>query len=742
MAAVTERQRHQIASLRHDIAATTVIATACGMLIERLACTAAEARAQLASLAAATGVPMAEMAATVIGTDPAGTAGGTVAEVVTGASAAAAASDGAELAAALAAQVAPFGASALMIWVLAADGTLELLGGAGFAEAEVARWRHIPPQLDCPARRIAAGNPDLWWLDGRPDGEHTQVIGRPEAARGVLALRDQGELIGALELYWPQPPPDRLTGDDIRRITAMAAGTARVLAVRLAHGDLTAALPRQPLFALFDQVADAVLVTRAVRAGNGEVTDFAIEHLSPGYVDPAGRNRAEIAGLTMLEAYPPGVPGHGLFRRALRVLDRDVAEHEPGLIHEPVPLAGLHAAKFRDGVIFTWRHHEAGADADLLGHVLRLAKLGGWTENLVSQAVQWTDPAFEVFGLTPAPDAAIRLGDLYSYVIGADKAAVRRFVQDLLRGTEPMTTTFRVVRPDDSTLRQIRVFAEPVSAPDGTPTMVRGAFQDVSAQYLAQVALAATRDQLADTEQRAAEDHLLALRLQRAIMPPDAHPMSVPGIDVAVRYRPVGEGHLVGGDWYDTFLLPDQRVLLVVGDVAGHGIEAVTGMVAARNALRGLAVTGASPAELLRLLNLTLYYLLSSVIGTVICGIYDPATRELRWARAGHLPPVLVRGGKAETLPLPDGILLGMDPDSDYEDVTARLRDGDTLLLYTDGLIERRNEPITAALDDLVDAAAAACGPSALVSACADKIMASAVSDTQDDACLVAVRVS
>ena len=708
------------------------------MLMERLRCTAVQARAQLNRLADATGVTAAEMAATVIGTDPAdgsGTVPDSGARVA--AAVAAGAADGAELAEALAGQVSPFGPGALAIWLLGADGSLDLLGSVGFAEQVASRWRHIPPQLDCPAQRVAGGAPELWWPLGVPAGVPVQVIGEPDAARGVLALRDRGELIGVLELYWPRPAPS-LSGEDRRRITAVASGTARVLGVRVAHGELVPAPAGRQLFGLLDGLADAVLVTRAIRGRDGEVTDFAIEHVSPGYVDPAGRDPAELAGLTILEAYPQAAPGHGLFQRALRVLTSGKAEHEPGPLHEPVPLAALRAVKFRDEVIFTWRGHDPGGTTALHGHALRLARLGGWMESLVTGSVQWTGPAFEVFGLTPAPEAAIRLSDLHSYVIGADKAAVRRFVQDLLRGSEAKTTTFRVVRPDDSTLRQIRIFAEPVTGPDGTLVLVRGAFQDVSAQYLAQVALAATRDQLADSEQRAAEEHLLALRLQRAIMPPDAHPESAAGIEVAVRYRPVGEGHLVGGDWYDVLPLPDKRVLLVVGDVAGHGIEAVTGMVAARNALRGLAVTGAGPAELLRLLNLTLYHLHSSLIGTVICGSYDPVTRELHWARAGHLPPVLVSDGAARTLPLPDGVLLGMDPDSGYEDVTVRLRAGDTLLFFTDGLIERRDQPIDDALDALLRVA---CHPAADIGRYADYVVAETASNTDDDACLVAVHV-
>jgi serine phosphatase RsbU (regulator of sigma subunit) len=288
----------------------------------------------------------------------------------------------------------------------------------------------------------------------------------------------------------------------------------------------------------------------------------------------------------------------------------------------------------------------------------------------------------------------------------------------------------------------------------GTVVALRGAFQDISAHYHMQVALAATRDQLADSEQRVAEEHLLALRLQQAIMPPDEQPVEVAGMDVAVRYRPVGEGHLVGGDWYDTLTLPSQEVLLVVGDVAGHGIDAVTGMVAARNSLRGLAITGAGPAELLRMLNGVMCELTSGVVGTVVCGLYNPETGVLRWARAGHLPPVLVRGRTARQLPLPAGVLLGMDPDAGYEEATQPLRPGDTLLLFTDGLIERRDESIVDVLGEFVatvaptpespetpDGTDDTAGSEPTAAAQADRIMAAAVSDTDDDACLLAVRI-
>jgi serine phosphatase RsbU (regulator of sigma subunit) len=252
------------------------------------------------------------------------------------------------------------------------------------------------------------------------------------------------------------------------------------------------------------------------------------------------------------------------------------------------------------------------------------------------------------------------------------------------------------------------------------------------------VQLAETRDLLADSEQRAAAEHELALRLQRAIMPSGVRLLATAGVDIAVRCLPAKPGSLVAGDWYDALQLPGGDLLFVVGDIAGHGMEAVTGMVTARNALRGLAVTGADPGELIGKLNDMTCLFAEDVTGTVICGRYSPRSRMFRWARAGHLPPVLVRDGTATVQPMPEGMLLGVQPDTEYEQRYLQLRGGDTLLFYTDGLIERRAASIS---DALADFAAAAVPVDPDLDALASRILASAVSDTGDDACLLAVRI-
>lgn len=661
--------------------------------------------------------------------------------------------DGAELVEALAGQLrSRFGVAAVAVWLLDADGALELFGQDGLGGTESSRWRRLPPQFDCLEQRVIAGESDLWWAGGPPADDQVPVAapwGR-EAGRAVLGLRDRaGVLLGVAEAWWPAK---RSAFDVTMRVWVSAAvtGFADVLGLRLAYGPVGSTAPSPPILRALDEATESALVVRPLRDADGVVTDFGVVHVSPRFVDPVGRPPSELTRLTLLEAYPASATGDGLFAMAERVLASGRAEHVTGvaahnltgtaLIGEadPVQVTGVHAAPFFGGVLFTWRPvGETEELADLLDHAQRLGRIGAWEESLVTGAVRWTESAYAVFGLDPRYAGPIPTTSLHSFVIAADRAPVRRFRQSLLHRREPAVAVFRIVRPGDTAVRQIRIFAEPVLAGDEVVAL-RGAFQDVSSHYHTQVALAATQDQLADSEQRAEQEEELALRLQRAIMPEDEPPVEAAGVDVAVRYRPAEQGRLVAGDWYDALLLPDKQLLLVVGDITGHGIDAVTGMIAARNALRGLAATGEGAADLLRHLNYAACHLTEGIAGTVVCGRYDPESRVLRWARAGHLPPVLVRDGKAEMLPLPNGVLLGLDPDAVYEEAALEMRGGDTLLLFTDGLIERRANSISDALREFT-AASVPAGPDA--ASHADRILARATSDTGDDACLVAVRI-
>jgi serine phosphatase RsbU (regulator of sigma subunit) len=238
------------------------------------------------------------------------------------------------------------------------------------------------------------------------------------------------------------------------------------------------------------------------------------------------------------------------------------------------------------------------------------------------------------------------------------------------------------------------------------------------------------------TAELAAERHV-ALELQRAILPLHEGPFELPGLRTVVRYLPASPAGRVGGDWYITADMPRGDVLLAIGDVAGHGLAAAAGMARLRGALAGLAFTGSSPQRLLGWLNDLVRHVAPEHTASVIAGYFDPPSRVFTWAQAGHPPPVLVRGAWARALEPPPGILLGAG-EAEYQAAAQPLAPGDLLLLYSDGLIERRDRPFDAGLATLTRAVRGIADPELLVAAA---LGALGRADAEDDTCLVALRV-
>lgn len=234
----------------------------------------------------------------------------------------------------------------------------------------------------------------------------------------------------------------------------------------------------------------------------------------------------------------------------------------------------------------------------------------------------------------------------------------------------------------------------------------------------------------------AAERHV-TVELQRAILPLHDEPFDLPGLRAMVRYMPASRDARVGGDWYTTAELPDGQVLLAIGDVAGHGLAAAAGMARLRGALAGLAITGAPPHRLVGWLNDLVHHVDTEHTASVMAGYFDPAAKTLTWARAGHPPPVLIRGEQAEPLELPPGVLLGAGRHA-YGSATTALRSGDLLLLYSDGLLERRDRSLDAGLATLTSAAAGSGDPEHVIKSV---LAALESTDPEDDTCLVALQV-
>ena len=203
----------------------------------------------------------------------------------------------------------------------------------------------------------------------------------------------------------------------------------------------------------------------------------------------------------------------------------------------------------------------------------------------------------------------------------------------------------------------------------------------------------------------------LAEALQRSLL---TEPPQPDHLEIAVRYRPAAQQAQVGGDWYDAFFTADGATCLVIGDVAGHDGEAAATMGQVRNVLRGVAYTlSEPPAAVLSALDRALLDLgVASMATAVLCRIDQSAAdhrlglRRLRWSNAGHPPPVLIEpDGTARLLQTEADLLLGLEPGTVRADHDVVLEPGATVLLFTDGLVERRGASIDDGLDWLVDVA-------------------------------------
>ncbi|MFI8193295.1 SpoIIE family protein phosphatase [Streptomyces sp. NPDC085946] len=186
-----------------------------------------------------------------------------------------------------------------------------------------------------------------------------------------------------------------------------------------------------------------------------------------------------------------------------------------------------------------------------------------------------------------------------------------------------------------------------------------------------------------------------AVALQRAILGPALLPTGF-----AVRYEPAARPLEVGGDWYDTVTLPDGRIGIVVGDCVGHGLEAASIMGQLRSACRALLLREPSPARTLMALDRFAADLPGAVCTTVFCGVLDPATGQLAYSSAGHPPGILVRpDGSSRLLDEGSSLPLAVRPGRERSDSVCTLPARSTLLLYTDGLVERRRRSLTAGIE-------------------------------------------
>jgi serine phosphatase RsbU (regulator of sigma subunit)/anti-sigma regulatory factor (Ser/Thr protein kinase) len=266
-------------------------------------------------------------------------------------------------------------------------------------------------------------------------------------------------------------------------------------------------------------------------------------------------------------------------------------------------------------------------------------------------------------------------------------------------------------------------------------TLVRRDFDEDDVKLLQ---LAADRAALAIDDARISEQRAATAIMQRTLLP-HALP-EVSGMRFSAKYLPAGSGIKIGGDWYDVLPLANGRLAFVIGDVVGRGVLAASVMAEIRTALRAYIVQGHELTEVVSMLNELLISMGRNRGATLSILELDPDAEELEAVTAGHLPPLLIEpDGHTRLLEQSHGLPVGVRSGHEYDSFRCSFPTGSRLLLYTDGLIERRDESIDVGLQRL--AAAAQAATQRPDSSLADDVYRALLDETplEDDVALLAI---
>jgi serine phosphatase RsbU (regulator of sigma subunit) len=434
---------------------------------------------------------------------------------------------------------------------------------------------------------------------------------------------------------------------------------------------------------------------------DGHVADFRIAAAGDQGHDIYGRGAGR-RGARLSELYPSMVGGQlwELYQRvhatgvAGRMADFQYQEKTSGVVAESLFDVIVHP--MLGGLLVLWQRVDE--DRRRLEHTERLGRLG-WAEyDLLTGVSDWSPGMYSIFERDLALGPMSR-AEQSAAIVAEDRGLAETAWQTLDSGAlSDVTVRFEL----SGTVRHLRILSEVARDAAGSPLKVYALVQDVTAREESRTEIERLRDQLLVGEMTALAEHRLAAQLQNMIQPIPVEPVSLPGIEAMVRYLPAESAIQVGGDWYHAQALPDGRVVLAIGDVAGHGLSAASGMAYLRYALVAwLSTDVRDPGILLGHLNRLCVQL--KITGTALVAVYDPATRALRWARAGHLLPLFARNGQGGPLGPLDGMLLGADIDAAYPVAETELHTDDLVLLYTDGLVERRPVDTLVLTGQLID---------------------------------------
>jgi serine phosphatase RsbU (regulator of sigma subunit) len=494
---------------------------------------------------------------------------------------------------------------------------------------------------------------------------------------------------------------------------------------------------------VLDMLSVSAAVVSPVYGDTGDVVDYVIEAASAEAADLAGRRGSQLVGLRLLECYPTlrDGPVWTAYRQVLTdAQPREVGPFTYVEVVEGIPAETLHSVRVSRvgaGLLVSWiRHDERRRQAERMALAERMGNLGWFERDLLADRAEWSDQVYRIFGRDPA-DGPLALDAIVALVLPEDRPELTRAIAGLVQRGERMDVAYRI--QVGGVVKYLRSYGEAIRDATGRTLRIYGIAHDLTAREVARERLGDAQRQLAERQRSLEAEHRLAVELQQIILPVPEAPVDLPGLRVAVRYLPAEQLARIGGDWYHATALPCGRTLLAIGDVAGHGLPAAATMARLRHALAALAAATTDPAELLQLLNRVLFDVDDGATATAVVARYDPSQQALTWAQAGHPAPLLARAGVPAPLPRPCGLLLGAVREAVYETATVPMNQGDLLMLYTDGLIERPGGTIEEGMGRIVDAVADA------IATAPDQPLARLLAGLQqanpaDDTCVLAAR--
>ncbi len=623
----------------------------------------------------------------------------------------------------------------VVITLLDPDGAHRFLGAFGLTATDRSEWARIPPHVDLPITRVATSRTAMLLTDRRSliESFPSMPIERyPTSAVFVAPLLDGDRVVGSLGLSWHDPIE---VGDDTQRyLEALATPVARRvsgLASRVSAEDSrpladlgTDADAGVWLSIVLETVADPAAVLAPVWE-DGRVVDFRIEYANEAataLVAPARLDR----NTTLLAVYP--MIGSEVLLSRFADLLRSGGPVRLGPTRLASPRAGaqraggsgrraqrppdskvmtVQASRLSDRILMVWREH---GEAELIYPQLldaeRIARIGSFCWELDMPEPRCSPQLYRMYYGDDHPDgppAPIAPADLTRCVHDEDLPALEEAVRRMLAGGEQLTREFRGAGRLAG--RRLRIIAKPDPADGGAVEVVRGTVQDITEERAMESRLRRAEEALAAQRHRVDAELRAAQALQRALLPTEPELDTTDGLWVSGRCRTSEESGRVDGDWYDACALPGGATLLVVGDVAGSGLAAMTAAARLRYAVRAYAALDLSPGKILAAVNTMLCALEPERTATLVVAKYQAGRRQLQWAAAGQAAPVRYRkNGGTELLPGPLGLPVGVELQVEYPDATVELAPGDRLLLYTDSLVGARGSEVVNVLDLLLNA--------------------------------------